>query len=281
MSRVFSESWNDYELLDAGNNKKLERWGSIVTVRPERNAYFRPGLSDADWKKTAHFEFVEKTANAGEWITLKKGTPTDWQIQFGELTFSLKLTKFKHVGIFPEQRINWDFVSEHLEDGDRFLNLFGYTGAVSVVARKKGADVFHCDSVKQIIQWGKDNMVSSDLSDIHWILEDALKFAQREVKRGNKYNGIIMDPPAFGLGANKERWKIEDKFEELLSLAKDLAQPGGFIIANTYSPRLEQKEIMQIARRLFSGSDISCNKLCIRSKTGKIIEYGELTRILT
>lgn len=281
MSRVFSESWNDYELLDAGNNKKLERWGSIVTIRPERNAYFRPGLSDADWKKTAHFEFVEKSANAGEWITLKKGSPTEWQIRFGELTFSLKLTKFKHVGIFPEQRINWDFVSENLEKGDRFLNLFGYTGAVSVVARKKGADVFHCDSVKQIIQWGKDNMVSSDLSDIHWILEDALKFAQREVKRGNKYKGIIMDPPAFGLGANKERWKIENKFEELLTLAKDLVQPAGFVIANTYSPRLEQKEIMEIARGVFTVSDILCNKLCIRSKTGKIIEYGELTRILT
>ncbi|MBK9190093.1 MAG: class I SAM-dependent methyltransferase [Crocinitomicaceae bacterium] len=281
MSRIFSESWNDYELLDAGNNKKLERWGTVVTIRPERNAYFRPALAESEWKKTAHFEFVEKTANSGEWKILQKNVPQEWQIRFGEIVLNLRLTKFKHVGLFPEQRINWDFVSEHLESGDRFLNLFGYTGAVSVVARKKEADVFHCDSIKQIIQWGKENMEASNLSDIHWILEDALKFAQREVKRGNKYKGIIMDPPAFGLGANKERWKIENKFEELISIAKDLTDRGGFIIANTYSPRLEQKEIMEITRKIFPSSDISCNKLCIRSKTGKIIEYGELTRIIT
>lgn len=281
MSRIFSESWNDYELLDAGNNKKLERWGTVVTIRPERNAYFRPALSDTEWKKTAHFEFIEKTSNSGEWKVLQKNVPHEWQISFGEIKLNLKLTKFKHVGIFPEQRINWDFVSDHLKNGDRFLNLFGYTGAVSVVARNKGADVFHCDSVKQIIQWGKENMEASNLSDIHWVLEDALKFAHREVKRGNKFKGIIMDPPAFGLGANKERWKIENKFEELISLAKELIEPNGFIIANTYSPRLEQKEIMSLTRKVFPDSDISCNKLCIRSKTGKIIEYGELTRILT
>ena len=279
MSRVFPNPWKDYELLDAGNSKKLERWGTIVTIRPDRNAYFKQGSPETEWKKLAHFEFVEHTANSGEWVALKQNTPREWQIKFQEITLNLKLTKFKHIGVFPEQSYNWEFVSAQLKPGDRFLNLFGYTGAVSLVARSKGADVFHCDSVKQIINWGKENMESSALTDIHWILEDALKFAQREVKRGNKYKGILMDPPAFGLGANKERWKIEDKFSELLQMANALVEPTGFIIANTYSPRLNADQIIQIADTACPGKRLEVNKLSIRSATGKIIEYGELTRI--
>ncbi|MBI3133895.1 MAG: class I SAM-dependent methyltransferase [Bacteroidetes bacterium] len=281
MSRVFANHWNDYELLDAGNAKKLERWGKIITIRPDRNAYFKPGSPESEWKNLAHFEFTEHSANSGEWQELKAGTPREWQIKFQSVTLNLKLTRFKHIGVFPEQSYNWDFVSNHLNPGDRFLNLFGYTGAVSLVARSKGAAVFHCDSVKQIISWGKENMESSGLSDIHWILEDALKFAQREVKRGNKYRGICMDPPAFGLGANKERWKIEDKFSELLELAVSLAEPGGFIIANTYSPRLSITDIQATVSSLFPSKNAAVNKLCVKSVTGKVIEYGELTRLLT
>lgn len=281
MSRTFTDHWNDYELIDAGNSKKLERWGSIITIRPDRNAYFRPVLSEIEWKQKAHFEFVEKTPNSGDWLELKKDSPHEWQIRFEAITLNLKLTKFKHLGIFPEQRSNWDFVSQHLSEGDRFLNLFGYTGAVSVVARKKGAEVYHCDSIKQIISWGRDNMNASGLSDIHWVLEDALKFAQREVNRGNKYRGIIMDPPAFGLGANKERWKIEDKFSELLELGKSLMLPKSFLIVNTYSPRLSTKEINQISKSIFPENSVAISKLCIRSTTGKIIEYGELTRVVS
>lgn len=279
MSRTFTNHWKDYELLDAGNSKKLERWGEIVTIRPDRNAYFKSGSPESEWKNLAHFEFIEKTTNSGEWLELKKGSPREWQIKFNAITLNLKLTQFKHVGVFPEQRSNWDFVENHLQSGDRFLNLFGYTGAISSIARSKGADVFHCDSIKQIIQWGKENMEASGLSDIHWILEDALKFAHREVKRGNKYKGIIMDPPAFGLGANKERWKIEDKFSELLQFAKALVERGGFIIVNTYSPRLEIDEIKKISTKIFPSAQAEVSKLCIKSITGKVIEYGELTRI--
>lgn len=281
MSRIYANAWEDYELLDAGDSKKLERWGQIITIRPDRNAYFKPGSDLSVWKRQAHFEFLEHSANAGEWVELKKGTPREWQIRYKQITLQLKLTKFKHLGIFPEQSANWDFVSEHLTEGDRFLNLFGYTGAVSLVARAKGATVYHCDSVKQIINWGKENMAASGLSDIHWILEDALKFAQREVKRGNRYKGLIMDPPAFGLGANKERWKIEDKFSELLEMASNLAQPNGFIIVNTYSPRLNEAQILQVADGLFSTKRLEVNKLSLRSTTGKTLEYGELTRVLT
>lgn len=278
MSRTFTEHWKDYELIDAGNNKKLERFGNVVTIRPDRNAYFKPELSEQVWKQKADFEFIEQTNTSGDWkkITNK---PDAWQIQFEGITLNLKLTKFKHVGVFPEQRSNWDFVKENLNSGDKFLNLFGYTGAVSLMARKKGADVYHCDSIKQIISWGKENMESSGLSDIHWILEDAVKFAQREVKRGKKYQGIIMDPPAFGLGANKERWKIEDKFIELLELGKALMDDQSFLIVNTYSPRLNIQTIQESVDFLFPDSTSSISKLSIKSTTGKIIEYGELSRI--
>jgi len=279
MSRIFAQHWKDYELIDAGNEKKLERWGDVVTIRPERNAYFKSVMSESEWKKKAHFEFIEKTASSGEWKEIKPGKNKSWQIKFEQLTLNLKLTQFKHLGIFPEQRVNWDFVSKNLNDGDRFLNLFGYTGSVSLAARQKGADVYHCDSVKQIISWGKENMESSNLKDIHWVEEDAMKFASREVKRGNQYKGIIMDPPAFGLGANKERWKIEDKFAELIELAKSLKKQNGFVVVNTYSPRLDMNKIKEVTRVIFPKNKVEVNKLCIESTTKKVIECGELTII--
>jgi 23S rRNA (cytosine1962-C5)-methyltransferase len=159
------------------------------------------------------------------------------------------------------------------------LNLFGYTGAASLIAKAKGADVFHVDSVKQVINWGKENMETSGLSDIHWVLEDALKFAQREVKRGHKYDGIIMDPPAFGIGAKKERWKIENKFPELLETALQLKNPKGFIISNTYSPRLEEDAIMKICKEKCNSETISVDMLSLRTGTKKILEYGQRTLI--
>ena len=157
MNRTFSEGWNDYELIDAGGSKKLERWGKIVTIRPDRNAYFKSEMSFNDWYKRAHFEFVEDTHTKGEWRSLKD-IATEWQIEFNELVFNLKLTKFKHNGLFPEQRTNWDFISSHIKPEQKFLNLFGYTGAASLAAKKAGADAFHCDSVKQVINWTKENM---------------------------------------------------------------------------------------------------------------------------
>jgi 23S rRNA (cytosine1962-C5)-methyltransferase len=279
MSRVFSSFWKDYELLDAGGERKLERWGNIITIRPDRNAYFKPVLSKNEWIQKAHFEFVEETRNSGEWNQIKNDVPTNWQVQYRDITLNIKLTKFKHLGIFPEQQLNWEYIENNIRKDDRFLNLFGYTAAASLVARINNAEVFHCDSVKQIISWSKENMESSGLSDIHWVLEDALKFAQREVKRGHTYDGIVMDPPAFGIGAKKERWKIEDKFPDLLKVALELRNDNGFIIANTYSPRLDEKRIRQIARDLTSNEKIEIDTLCFKTKTGKIIEYGQRTLI--
>jgi 23S rRNA (cytosine1962-C5)-methyltransferase len=277
MQRIYSNHWADYELIDAGNSKKIERWGKIITIRPERNAYFSPVLSSKEWEQKAHFEFIEQTSNTGYWEELKKNTPKEWQINYKNCVFNLQLTKFKHIGIFPEQRINWDFLNKHLGTNDKFLNLFAYTGGSSLIANSIGSQVFHCDSIKQIIAWAKKNMISSNLSDIHWVLDDALKFANREVKRKKKFNGIIMDPPAFGLGAKKERWKIEDKFPELVELASQLLTKNGFLIINTYSPKLKEEKIKKTIKSTFPSKTIEIKKLCIKSKTGKIIEYGELT----
>jgi 23S rRNA (cytosine1962-C5)-methyltransferase len=279
MARVYAAHWKDYELIDAGNNQKLERWGNIITIRPERNAYFKPVLSRNEWLAKAHFQFNETSKTKGDWEQLKADAPSSWQIECKSLVFNLKLTQFKHTGIFPEQKTNWDFIEGHLKSGDKFLNLFGYTGGASIAARAVGADVFHCDSVKQINAWARENMESSNLSDIRWVHDDALKFAQRELKRGNKYDGIIMDPPAFGLGAKKERWKIENKFHELLAVTFGLLKPEGFLIANTYSPRLNAQKIKEITREVVQNKKVEISTLAIKSTTGKILEYGDLTRI--
>lgn len=279
MSRLFAQHWNDYELIDAGGDRKLERWGDVITIRPDRNAYFKPVLSRNEWNDKAHFEFVEETKSKGEWKVLKGDGNAEWIINYNDVKLHLHLTKFKHVGVFPEQQANWEFIENHVQEGDRILNLFGYTGAASVVARAKGADVFHVDSVKQVISWGRENMESSKLSDIHWVLEDALKFAQREVKRGHKYDGIIMDPPAFGIGAKKERWKIENRFPELLETALQLKNPDGFIIANTYSPRLEEEAITKICKEKCNSESIQVDTLSLKTTTKKILEYGQRTLI--
>lgn len=277
MSRIYAEQWKDYELIDAGGNKKLERWGDIITIRPERNAYFGSKITHAEWKQRAHFEFIESSSTKGEWLALKEDLPASWHINYHDLKLKLELTQFKHIGLFPEQSINWKFIDEHIAEGQKFLNLFAYTGAASIVARKNGADVFHCDSVKQIISWGKENMQLSGLEDIHWVLEDAVKFAQREVKRGKKYNGIIMDPPAFGIGAKKERWKIENKIEELLETVLELKSDTGFIIINTYSPKLKEFDMIKLLQQyqLTGGVDT----LCMKTTTGKVLEYGLRTVI--
>lgn len=285
MKRIYSQHWKDYELIDAGNNKKLERWGKIITIRPDRNAYFTPILSENEWQQKAHYEFIEATTNTGVWKSLKKKFPISetniptWQIAYKECIFNLKLTKFKHIGVFPEQQCNWEFIKNNLKKENRFLNLFAYTGGASLIANTNGGDVFHCDSVKQIISWAKLNMESSSLNGIHWVLDDALKFASKEVKRGKKYDGIIMDPPAFGLGAKKERWKIETKFPELVQVASKILSDKGFLIINTYSPKLKEEVIRSTIQQYFPKKNIEIKKLSLKTTTGKILEYGELTRI--
>ncbi|HIP32617.1 MAG TPA: SAM-dependent methyltransferase, partial [Crocinitomicaceae bacterium] len=246
---------------------------------PEVQAYFKSGKTFDEWYQMAHWEFISKSGQSGTWKALKENAPDEWQISYKQLTFQLGLTKFKHTGLFPEQRINWDFISENLDYEDRFLNLFAYTGAASVVAKKEDAITFHVDSVKQLISWAKENMELSNLENIKWVHEDALKFAQRELKRGNKYKGIIMDPPAYGIGAKKERWKLEDKLDELMESASKILEKGGFLILNTYSPKINLQLLRSKANYHFRNRHFEVNELWMKTSTGKELYYGNLLRV--
>ena len=276
--KSYSEGWEDYELIDAGGGKKLERWGDVITIRPEVQAYFQSAKPFSDWYDLANWEFIA-TGQSGKWKCLKKGSPNRWTIRYKNLSFILELTKFKHIGLFPEQRINWDLIYNKLNESHRFLNLFAYTGAASCVARYTGAETFHVDSVKHLISWARENMEVSRILNIKWVHEDALKFAQREVKRGNHYKGIIMDPPAWGIGAKGEKWKLEEKIDELMATANELLEEDGFLIMNTYSPALEQSMILDLASIYFEGRKIELTGLWIKTTTGRELYYGDLLRI--
>ncbi|NBP74985.1 MAG: SAM-dependent methyltransferase [Crocinitomicaceae bacterium] len=277
--RTYSKSWEDYELLDAGGGKKLERWGNIITIRPEMQAYFHSGIPYTEWRTLAHWEFVEEKGQKGKWKNLQKDSPKKWSIGYKRLKFNLELTNFKHVGLFPEQQNNWDFISSRLNEGDRFLNLFAYTGAASCIARNTGADTFHVDSSKNALAWAKSNMDESKLLNIRWVHEDALKFIQREVKRGNKFNGIVMDPPAWGIGAKGEKWKLEDKIDELMSAASEVLDEDGFLVMNTYSPMVDVTFITELSEMYFEGMKKEISELYMETKTDKFMYFGNLLRI--
>lgn len=277
--RLFTQGWKDYELIDAGGGKKLERWGEVITIRPEVQAYFKSGKPFDEWERMAHWEFISKGNQSGVWNAMKPNAPKQWQIGYGSFRFQLQITKFKHLGLFPEQRVNWDFIQNQLNSDGRFLNLFAYTGAASVIARSTGAETIHCDSVKQLISWAKENMESSQLEGIKWVHEDALKFAEREVKRGKRYSGILMDPPAWGIGAKNEKWKLEDKLEELMMNASHLIGINGFLILNTYSPTIDLKTLERMASRVFMKRTFEVKELWMKTTTGKELYYGNLLRI--
>ena len=277
--KLFTTGWGDYELIDAGGGKKLERWGKIITIRPEVQAYFKSGKTFDEWYQLAHWEFISKSGQSGTWKKLKEFAPKEWTVSYKKLNFHLKLTKFKHLGLFPEQKTNWDFISENLCHEERFLNLFAYTGAASIVAKQREATTFHVDSVKQLISWAKENMEISELENIKWVHEDALKFAQRELKRGNKYKGIIMDPPAYGVGAKKERWKLEDRLDELMENASKILEKDGFLILNTYSPKVDIKVLERKANYHFSKRHFEVSELWMKTTTGKELYCGNLLRV--
>lgn len=277
--KLYAGGWEHYELIDAGGGKKLERFGEIILIRPEVQAYFKSELSFEEWRKRAHWEYVLKGNQSGSWKALKTAAPKSWFIKYKRLKFKLELTKFKHIGIFPEQNVNWDFISAHLGSDDRFLNLFAYTGAASCVAREVGAETFHVDSVKQLIAWAKDNMEHCRLLNIKWVLEDALKFAQREQKRGNKYQGIIMDPPAWGLGAKGEKWKLEEKIDELLGVAANLLEDKGFLILNTYSPTVKLELLQELAAIYFEGWNVEVHELWMKTSTNKELYFGNRLKV--
>lgn len=252
------QNWSDYELIDSGNFEKLERFGQYILARPEPKALWDKTLSAGEWDRLAHTRFVTGAGfgrsgkeDSGTWKMLKK-MPEQWYIRYnaGGLDFKLRLglTSFKHVGVFPEQAPNWNFIysqsrqlvnrfkSEKREELPKVLNLFAYTGAASLAAKAAGADTTHLDSVRQVVTWAKGNMESSGLDNIRWVVEDALKFVKREVKRGKQYNGLILDPPAYGHGPDGEKWKLDELLFELLqNCAKIVAPEDAFMVLNLYS----------------------------------------------
>ena len=236
--------WKDYELIDCGDFEKLERFGNLILCRPEPQAVWKKVLSPIDWKKKTHISFKGRSATSGEWIKSEKNIPDRWNVNYKneEISINLRLglTSFKHVGVFPEQAVNWDYISSSIKKFEKpspkVLNLFAYTGAASLVAKASGADTTHVDSIKQVVNWANENQELSNLKDVRWVVEDALKFVKRELKRGKKYNGIILDPPAFGHGPNGEKWKLEDHIQEMMhDVVQLLDEEEHFLILNTYS----------------------------------------------
>lgn len=236
--------WKDYELIDCGDFEKLERFGNLILSRPEPQAVWKKTLSEQEWKKQTHIRFKGRSATSGEWIKTASQIPDRWNVSYtnDEVTINLRLglTSFKHVGVFPEQAVNWDYISSSVKKfktpNPKVLNLFAYTGAASLIAKAAGADTTHVDSIKQVVNWANENQELSKLKDVRWVVEDALKFVKRELKRGKKYNGIILDPPAFGHGPNGEKWKLEDHIQEMMQeVVQLLDEKEHFLILNTYS----------------------------------------------
>ncbi len=278
-SRLYTRGWEEYELIDAGGGKKLERWGSVITIRPEVQAYFKSEKTFQEWTDIANWEFIYDGKKIGNWKCLKPGSPSEWTINYQKLTFSLKLTKYKHVGLFPEQKINWDYIFKKLNKTDAFLNLFAYTGASSLFAKNICDTVYHVDSVRNILGWAKRNMTINGFSSIRWVHDDALKFISREVNRGKKYDGIIMDPPAWGIGPKKERWKLEDELEQLIFKVSRVIKSDGFLVVNTYSPKIDCLKLKVFAEKYFYKSRIEVFELWMKASTGKDLFYGNLLRV--
>lgn len=242
---IYPKNWKEYELIDSGDFEKLERFGEYITIRPEPQAIWSKNLSEDEWKKQAHVKFIGLSSSNGKWDFLKK-MPENWELEYHhqqlKIKFNLALTKFKHVGIFPEQSVNWDFIFDKVTtikqkvEQPKVLNLFAYTGGSSLAACAAGAEVYHVDSIKQVVSWANRNMESSNLKDIRWVVEDAVKFVKREVKRGKIYQGIILDPPAYGHGTDGEKWKLEDQINEMIAdVFSLLDKENHFFILNTYS----------------------------------------------
>jgi len=295
MQLLSPADWIDYELLDCGNFEKLERFGQFILIRPEPQAVWDKILPQAEWEKRASVHFESRSSSSGDWKKLKK-MPDQWQINYNlnsplsggmspgipnTLTFRLGLTSFKHVGVFPEQAVNWKYIYDSVQSlrntKVRFLNLFAYTGGASLAARAAGADVTHVDSIKQVLSWARENMQLSSLDNIRWVVEDALKFVKREEKRGNKYHGIILDPPAFGHGPSGEKWKLEDNISEMIKTVLNLLDEKHFLILNAYSLGFSSIILENLLNQK-AGTDLETGELYLQAKSGKKLPLGVFGR---
>ena len=293
------QNWKDYELLDSGRGAKLERFGEYVLARPEPKALWDKNMGDAEWNRLAHTRFTPGAGfgkagkeDSGTWERLRN-MPDQWWIRYnGGPKFSLRLglTSFKHVGVFPEQAANWDYIFRQTSDiaaktGSRpkVLNLFAYTGAASLAAKCAGADVTHLDSVRQVVTWAHGNQDSSGLDGIRWVVEDAMKFAGREARRGNLYQGIILDPPAYGHGPDGEKWKLDEcLFDMMKTVGKILAPENSFLVLNLYSNGFSAilgETVVRQAFGLTSDTALESGELVIMDRFGKNLPLSIFVRL--
>lgn len=236
-----SDQWRDYELLDCGGGEKLERWGKYTLVRPDPQAIWKTERSHRGWQKP-DARYARSATGGGAWET--KHIPERWTVDYSSLTFNIKPMNFKHTGIFPEQAVNWDFAAGQIKRAGRpvrVLNLFAYTGAATIACAAAGAEVCHVDAAKGMVAWARENAKSSGLEDapIRWIIDDCAKFVEREIRRGRKYDAVIMDPPSYGRGPSGEVWKLEENLWPFVELVSGVlsANPLFFLI-NSYTTGL-------------------------------------------
>ncbi len=300
MQQQLTPDFGDYELLDTGDFEKLERFGRYTTRRPEPQAIWRRSLSEEAWRAAADASFLRdwdrdrggRSDERGEW-RLRPQMPDRWTIDYRyrkmTLRMRLALTSFKHVGLFPEQAANWNFIYDRCRELGaragrplRVLNLFAYTGGATLAARAAGAEATHVDSVKQVVTWARENMEASGLEGVRWIVEDALKFVRREVRRGNRYDGIILDPPAYGRGANGEKWVLEEHIGEMLACCASLLEPRhAFLVLNLYSMGLSSTLARTAVRQAFGApEEEQWGELCFTDRAGKELPFGTYYRFV-
>ncbi len=279
----YSKDWQDYELLDTGDHQKLERFGKYILIRPYEDAFWKKSLSKEEWDKADGVFFSSKNTSKGKRPTLSKGksgwkikdkVDSKWDMSYKDMKFSVSPTPFRHLGFFPEQASHWDLIEEKIKNSKRkikFINLFGYTGIASLFALKAGAEVTHLDASEQTITWLKENQKLSNLSEspMRVIVDDALKFVEREVKRGNKYDAVVLDPPKFGRGPKGEIWKIEESLPTLLSqIRKILSDKPLFVILTSYateSSSLSLGHALEDMMKDFPGK-VDVGELCVLEK---------------
>lgn len=250
-----SDKWQDFELIDCSKGEKLERWGKFYLVRPDPQAIWDTPRSDARWNMR-DARYRRSQTGGGAWD--KGGLPASWKINYGELTFNVKPMNFKHTGLFPEQACNWDYAMRKIRSAGRpinVLNLFAYTGAATVACAKAGASVCHVDAAKGMVAWGRENAAASGLGDapIRWIVDDCAKFVEREIRRGRRYDAIIMDPPSYGRGPGGEVWKLEQNLWPFVSLcAGALSDDPLFVIINSYTTGLSPSVLSYVTESIFT-----------------------------
>ncbi len=272
-----TDSWKDYELIDTGDGMKLERWKDIILLRPDPQVIWP--YSKEPNKKNIHAIYKRSSSGGGNWEFLKK-VPEKWNIKWRDLTFTVRPMGFKHTGLFPEQAVNWDWMRELIKKEDRqinVLNLFGYTGGATVACASAGAKVCHVDAAKNMVQIGKENLQASGLENapVRWIVDDCLKFVQREIRRGNKYDGIILDPPSYGRGPGGELWHLEEMLYPFMeNLVEILSDEPLFLLLNSYTTGLQPLVLKNVIQKTVCkkfGGTVTAEEVGLKATSDNII----------